>query len=128
MSTLVRQKTEQKLGDGIYRAVVADVEGNVGSVFSSRRDLVRVALDLADEIDGRRPRLWLVCSPNLEGRLQALVEAALRRKLTTEEAEGFELEEILGKEVNVVVAQAHTRGGFPYARIITFFPVQNSTE
>lgn len=124
MSPFVRQQPEQNVKDGIYRAVISDVEGNVGSRFSTRRDLVRVAFDLVEEIDGQRPRLWLVVSPNLQGRLQALVEAALGRKLTAEEIEGFELEDILGKEINVVIAQALTRGGFPYSKIITFLPVE----
>ena len=124
MSPLVRQRKEQVLKDGIYRAVVADVEGNIGSVFNARRDLIRVALDLVEEGESHGNRLWLVTSPNLQERLQALVEAALGRGLTDEEREGFELEEIIGKEVNVVVAQARTRGGFPYSQIVTFLPVE----
>jgi hypothetical protein len=103
--------------------VIADLEIGVPSRFSAREDLIRIALDLVEEINGQKPRLWLVCSPNLQGRLQTLVEAAMNRKLTDEEADGFELEEVLGKEVNVVVAQAQSRGGLSYPRIVTFFAV-----
>jgi len=124
MSTVVRQRPEQKLGDGIYRAVIADVEAGVTSRFNTKGDLVRVALDLVEEIDGQKPRLWLNASPNLQGRLQNLVEAAMNRKISVEEASGFDLEEIIGKEVNVVIAKAQTRAGFTYSQIITFLPVE----
>jgi len=53
-----------------------------------------------------------------------LVEAAMNRKISVEEASGFDLEEIIGKEVNVVIARAQTRAGFAYSQIITFLPVE----
>ena len=121
--TTVRKRPGQALADGVYRAVVADVEPGITSRFSSRDDLVRIALDLTEEVDGQKPRVWLVASPTLQGRLEALVEAALGRKLTVDEAEGFELEEILGKDVNVVIAGVRGEGGVSYSRVITFLPV-----
>lgn len=123
MSTVVRKRSEIAIADGVYRAVVADIEPNVPSRFSSRDDLVRIALDVAEEINGQRPRLWLVASPVLQGRLEALVEAALHRKPTEEEAEGFDLEELLGKEVNVVIAGVRGQTGMTFSRIITFLPI-----
>jgi hypothetical protein len=120
MATIIRQRRGPQLRDGVYRAVVADVEPGIASRFSSREDLVRVSLDLVDEINGQRPRLWLVSAPILYGRLQALVEAALRRPLEENEAEAFDLEDIIGKEINVVVAQTATPGGFMSSRIVTF--------
>lgn len=124
MSTLVRQRREHKLRNGVYRAVIADIEDNISSRFNSREDLIRVALDLVNEVEGQKPRLWFISAPNLHGRLEALVEAALGRKLTEDEAEGFELDGILGKEVNVVVAQTPNPSGFMSSQIITFLPVE----
>src|SRR5438128_2671613 len=65
MSTVVRKRSETPIADGVYRAVIADVEPNVQSRFSSRDDLVRIAFDLVQESEGQRPRLWLVTSPIL---------------------------------------------------------------
>jgi hypothetical protein len=126
MSTIVRRRTDSKLPDGVYRAVVADVEPGIPSRFTTREDLVRVSLDVTETIDGQRPRLWLVSAPILCGRLQALVEAALHRTLTDDEAETFDLDEVIGKEVNVVLAQVTGSGGFTSSRIVTFLPVSDA--
>jgi hypothetical protein len=123
MATIVRHRRDPKLRDGVYRAIIADVEPGVASRFSPREDLIRISLDLVDEVDGQRPRLWLVAAPLLHGRLQALVEAALHRPLTEDEDEAFDIEEVIGKEVNVVVAQATSAGGFTSLRIVTFLPL-----
>ena len=125
MSAVVQQKAQKpKLADGVYRAVVAAVETDgVQSRFDSRSDLVRIGLDLVEEMDGQQPRLWLVSPPNLQGRLKSLVESALGREITSEEAQGFELEQIMNKDVDVVVAETRTKEGFSYSRIITFLPV-----
>jgi hypothetical protein len=128
MSTIVRKRSEVSIADGVYRAIVADIEPNVPSRFSSREDLVRIGLDLAQAVEGQKPRLWLVSTPVLQDRLQALVEAALRRSITDDEAEGFDLEELLGKSVNVVVASVRSRAGVTYSRIITFLPTEEDDE
>ena len=122
MSTVVKKRSEVPIADGVYRAIVADIEPNVPSRFSSRDDLVRIAFDLVQDGDGQRPRMWLVASPVLQGRLQTLVEAVLRRKIGDEEADGFDLEELLGKEVGIVVANMRGQTGI-FPRIITFLPV-----
>jgi hypothetical protein len=128
MSTIVRRRSEVPIADGVYRAVIADIEPNVPSRFSSREDLVRIGLDLVHDIDGQRPRLWLVATPVLQDRLQALVEAALRRPLNDDEADGFDLDELLGKPVNVVVAGVRGRTGATFSRIITFLPAEDDGE
>lgn len=64
---------------------VAQVEPGIASRFNTRDDLVRIGFDLVSDTEGERPRLWLVASPLLQGRLLALVEAVLNRKLTAEE-------------------------------------------
>jgi hypothetical protein len=125
MSTIVRKRSEVSIADGVYRAIVADIEPNVPSRFSSREDLVRIGLDLAQAVESQKPRLWLVSTPLLQDRLQALVEAALRRPITDDEAEGFDLEELLGKAVNIVVASVRSRAGVTYSRIITFLPTED---
>ena len=126
--TTVRKRPGHELADGVYRAIVASIEPGITSRFSAREDLVRIGLDLVDEIDGQRPRVWLVASPMLQGRLQALVEGALGRTLTADEAGGFELEEIQNKEVNVVIAAMRGESGFSYSRIITFLPIERSNH
>jgi len=63
MSTVVRKRSETPIADGVYRAVIADVEPNVQSRFSSRDDLVRIAFDVVQDSDEHRPRLWLPSLP-----------------------------------------------------------------
>lgn len=126
MSTIARKRPGIDLADGVYRVVIAQVEPGIASRFNTRDDLVRIGFDVVTDAVGDRPRLWLVASPLLQGRLLTLIEAVLNRKLTSEEEEGFDLEELLAKEVCVVIAGVRSHNDATYSRIITFLPAEPS--
>jgi hypothetical protein len=119
MTTLIRIPQIHSLPDGVYRATIASIEPNIPSRYSSRADLLRIAFDL-EATDGQTSRLWLTTLPVLNGRLDALIRAALGRILSEEEAQTFNVEELVGKQVGVLITQGVSRSGVRYPRIVTF--------
>lgn len=126
MSTPIKTE-EYLLEDGVYRAAVAEIQSNIKSRFNDRDDLIRIGLDILHQPNGLRPRMWFTSTPQVRGRLAALIAVASGVKPLDElEVAAEDLKGLVGKEVNLVLVRVKTTNGRWLPRIMTFLPIDRS--
>ena len=126
MSTPVKTE-EYPLEDGVYRAVVTEIQSNIKSHFNDRSDLIRIGFDVLHQPNGLRPRMWFTSTPEVKGRLAALIAVASGIKPIDElEVAPEDLKGLVGKEVSIVLAHVKGSHGRSVPRIITFIPISRS--
>jgi hypothetical protein len=117
MSLVVKRKRFELPPEGLHRSIVASVEEVRHDDYGEQ---VRFRFELAElkQEDGHPMAVFRSCSFNLSptSTLTKVVEGILGRALTTEQAEqGYDLETLVGRQVDIVVKHKRSAGGNTYA-------------
>lgn len=126
MGIIVHESKSRYLPSGMHSVKVNNIEETEDLNDPERTKLV-VELESIEEVDGGRPTARFWTSPVLhpKGRLKPFAEAVLGRPLSdVERREGFDVTDLIGKTVCVVVKEAVSKAGKTFAKVVDFFPVK----
>lgn len=126
MPIIVHESKPRYLPTGMHSVTVKNIE-ETEDLNDPQRTKLMVELEAIEEIDGGHPTARFWTSPVLhpKGRLKPFAEAVLGRPLTdVERREGFDVTDLIGKTVCVVVKEAVSKAGKTFAKVVDFFPVK----
>ena len=120
MKSLIAARPHYQLpNEGLHPAKIFEVE-QVDDEFGG--DRIRWAFDLEDETqeNGYPKRVFRTCSFKFtaQSALTGIVTSILGRSLTDTECAGFDLRQLIGRRVQLVIKhQVSERSGQPYAKV-----------
>lgn len=126
MGIIVHESKSRYLPSGMHSVKVKNIEETEDLNDPERTKLV-VELESIEEVDGGHSTARFWTSPVLhpKGRLKPFAEAVLGRPLSdVERREGFDVTDLIGKTVCVVVKEAVSKAGKTFAKVVDFFPVK----
>jgi len=121
MSLIARRPKRDLPPEGVYDAIVADIETESHEEYGER---VRISMDLIEHFqeDGNRTRVFKSCSFNFTAKsaLTSAVHDILGRQLTDEEIyDGFDLGRLADYQVQIVVKHKMSAAGNAYPVVDT---------
>lgn len=126
MPIIVKSST-RILPPGTHPVRVASIE-SVENIRDPAKQQLEITLESTGSSYGEPPSVRFWTSPVLhpQGKLLPFVEAVLGRPLSAEEQrDGFIVDDLIGKELSVIVKTATSQNGKAFSKVVEFFPKQN---
>lgn len=125
--SIIVQSSSITFEPGSYRVIVDQISF-VDNPFQPSKQQLEVVLRLAED-DSQTIRFYTAPILHPKGKLLPFCQALLKRVLTdTELKNGFDVEDLLGKDLIIDVVNALSKEGAGYAKVVNFSPSNPVSE
>ena len=127
MPYIVKASRSSYLPAGMHVVAVKNIE-EVENMADPAKTQLKIGLESTEEEStDMQAVFWTSPLLHPKGKLLPFAEAALGRQLTTEEKrDGFDVETLIGRKLCIIVKDAVSKAGKPFAKVSDFMPVKQS--